>query len=204
MGKGICLYFPRWIQKNFFLGKFDPRGPLTFKMKTKQQEPLQEEIPIWAMVALKISRKCHPQRHQPYDLPILGQIKILINQVKNLISQQGMIQSPENLLMVMLCWPVQHPARTRLTNYLPNPPLQVIKQTEKRPIISTNDSTHMPPPWNPHTLGSRENDLTFLQAMKSFHCLGPRKLCINIGGQTCAFVLPPKEDFQTLLPFFCL
>ena len=79
------------------------------------------------MAALKISRKHRPRRNQPYDLLTWGQIKTLTNQVKNLISQQGMIQSPENLLMVMLCWPVQHPARTRLTNYLPNPPLQVIK-----------------------------------------------------------------------------
>ena len=62
-------------------------------MKMKQQEPLEGEIPILAMVAVKISRKCHPWQHQPYDLPILGQIKILINQVKNLISQQGMLES---------------------------------------------------------------------------------------------------------------
>ena len=35
-------------------------------------------------------------------------------------------------------------------------------------------------------------------------CMGPAKLCINIGWQTWAFILPPKEDFRTLLPFFCL
>ena len=29
--------------------------------------------------------------------------------------------------------------------------------------------------------------------------MGPAKLCINISQQTWAFVLPPKEDFQTLL-----
>ena len=34
--------------------------------------------------------------------------------------------------------------------------------------------------------------------------MGPAKLCINIGLQTWAFVLPPKEHFQTVLPFFCL
>ena len=35
--------------------------------------------------------------------------------------------------------------------------------------------------------------------MKSFPCdLGPGKLCINVSQQTWAFVLPPKEDFQTL------
>ena len=140
---------------NFFLRKFDPRGPPTFKMETKQQEPREEEIPIQAMVALKISRKHSPRRHQPYDLPTWGQIKTLTNQVKNLISQQGMPQSPENLpsYAVVLC-----DSHSAGLNNLPNPPLlQVIKWTEKRPIVSTNDSTHMPPPWNPHTLGRREN-----------------------------------------------
>ena len=66
-------------------------------METKQQEPQEEETPIQAMVALKISRKHCPCRHQPYDLPTWGQIKTFTNQVKNLISQQGMPQSPENL-----------------------------------------------------------------------------------------------------------
>ena len=32
--------------------------------------------------------------------------------------------------------------------------------------------------------------------------MGPAKLCINISQQTWAFVLPPKEDFQTLLRLF--
>ena len=32
--------------------------------------------------------------------------------------------------------------------------------------------------------------------------MGPTELCINISRQTWAFVLPPKEDFQTLLGLF--
>ena len=36
--------------------------------------------------------------------------------------------------------------------------------------------------------------------MKSFHSLGPGKLCINVGPQTWVFLLPPKEDFGILLP----
>ena len=47
-------------------------------------------------------------------------------------------------------WPVPPPTGA-LTNqaYIPNPRLlQVLEWTEKRPIISTNDSTYMPPPWN--------------------------------------------------------
>jgi len=33
-------------------------------------------------------------------------------------------------------------------------------------------------------------------------CMGPAKLCINVSRQTWAFVLPPKEDFQTLFGLF--
>ena len=33
-------------------------------------------------------------------------------------------------------------------------------------------------------------------------CMGPAKLCINVSRQTRAFILPPKEDFQTLLGLF--
>ena len=96
MGKGICLYFPRWIQQNFSSENSTQGGP-------KQQEPQEEEIPIWAMVTLKISRKHRPRsQHQPYDLPSWGQIKTITNKVKNLISQQEMPQSPENLPITML------------------------------------------------------------------------------------------------------
>ena len=83
---------------NFFLGKLDPREAPTFKIEMKQQEPQEKEIPIWAMEALKISRKHRPRQHQPYDLPTWGQIKTLINQVKNLISQQGLPQSLKTFL----------------------------------------------------------------------------------------------------------
>ena len=38
--------------------------------------------------------------------------------------------------------------------------------------------------------------------MESFHCLDAEKLCINVSQQTWAFILPPKEDLQTLLGFF--
>ena len=73
------LVFPQMDPTNFFLGKFDPREPLTFTMETKQ-ELQEEEIPIRAMAALKISRKDRPWQHQPYDLPTWGQIKTLTNQ----------------------------------------------------------------------------------------------------------------------------
>ena len=93
------LVFPQMDPTNFFLGKFDPRGPLTFKMETKQ-EPREEEIPIWSMVALKMSTKHHPRGHQSYDLPSWGQMKTFINKVENLVSQQGMPWSPEYIFLL--------------------------------------------------------------------------------------------------------
>ena len=94
-GKGICLYFPRWIQETFSSEYATQGGPQALKMEVKQQEPQEEEIPIWAMAALKISRKFYPRRDQPYDLPSWGQIKTLTNEAENFVFQQGMPQSPE-------------------------------------------------------------------------------------------------------------
>ncbi|XP_043778109.1 transformation/transcription domain-associated protein-like [Cervus elaphus] len=51
----------------FLFGRLDPQGPPAFKMETKQKKPQEEEIPIPATLALKISRKHHPWRHQPYE-----------------------------------------------------------------------------------------------------------------------------------------
>ena len=61
------LFFKK-IVFNLF-ERFDPKGPLAFKVEMKQQEPQEEKTPVWAMSALKISRKHHPRQHHPYDLP---------------------------------------------------------------------------------------------------------------------------------------
>ena len=53
----------------FLFGIFNLRGPPTFKLETKQQKPQEEEIPVQAMAALKISKKHRTQRHQLYNLP---------------------------------------------------------------------------------------------------------------------------------------
>ena len=109
------LVFPQLDPKNshgFLFGRFDQRGPPAFKMETGQQGPQEEEIPIRAMAALKISRKHHPRWHHLYDLPTRGQIKTLTNRAENLVSQQGLPQSPEYILLAMLsllacispCW----------------------------------------------------------------------------------------------------
>ena len=52
----------------FLFGRFDLGRPPTFKLEMKQQKPQEEEIPIQAMAALRISKKRHTQHHQPYDL----------------------------------------------------------------------------------------------------------------------------------------
>ena len=54
------LVFPQMDPTNsqgFLVGRLDPRGAPAFKMEMKQQKPQEEEIPIRAMLALKISRK---------------------------------------------------------------------------------------------------------------------------------------------------
>ena len=88
----------------FLLGRFDLRGPPTFKLETKQQKPQEEEIPIQAMAALKISKKRCTRHHRPYDLPTWGQVKTLTNQDENLISQQGTPRNPENIFLCYVCF----------------------------------------------------------------------------------------------------
>ena len=151
------LVFPQMDPTNshgFLFGRFDPRGPSAFKMGMGQQGPQGEEIPIWAMAALNISRKHHPYQPHPYDLPTWGQIKTLTNRAENLVSLQEMPQSPEYILLAMLSLLARASPVQALTNhtywaYIPSPPLlQVVEWTERGPIISTNDSIHMPAPWN--------------------------------------------------------
>jgi len=52
----------------FLFGKSAPGEPPVFKIKTKRQNPQEEEIPIQAMAALKLSKKHRPRCHQPHDL----------------------------------------------------------------------------------------------------------------------------------------
>ena len=88
----------------FLFGRFDLRGPPTFKLEMKQQKLQEEEIPVQATAASKISKKHLTRCHRPHDLPTWGQIKTLTNQAENLISQQGMPQNPENIFFLFsLC-----------------------------------------------------------------------------------------------------
>ena len=84
----------------------------------KQQNPQEEKIPVQAMAALKLSKKCHTQCHRPYDLPTWGQIKTLTNQAENLVSKQGMSRNPENIFAAMLALLVfSSPAQADLINH---------------------------------------------------------------------------------------
>ena len=139
----------------FLFRRSNPRGPPEFKIEMKQQNTQEKEIPIQAMAVLNISKKHHPQHHQPHDLPSWEQIKTFIIQAENLVSQEGMPWNPENIFVAMLALlPFASPAQAELMNYIywayiHNPHLlQVVEWTKRGPIISTNDSIHMSPPWS--------------------------------------------------------
>ena len=84
----------------------------------KQQNPQEEEIPVQAMAALKISRKHRPRWHQLYNLLSWGQIKTLTNQAENLISQQGMPRNPKKIFVIcLLCLLLLPPAQADLMDY---------------------------------------------------------------------------------------
>ena len=121
----------------FLFGRFDLRGSPAFKIEMKQQKPQEEEIPIRAMVALKISRKHCPRRHQPYNLPSWGQIKTLNNQAENLVSQQEMPRNHENIFVALLALlAFASPAQADLIDhthwaYIPNPRFIVGCRTDR-------------------------------------------------------------------------
>ena len=64
----------------------------------------------------------------------------------------------------------------------------------------------MPPPWNLEGPSHPEKERKLINISLGYKilplCMGPTKLYINVSRQTWAFVLPPKEDFQTLLGLF--
>ena len=165
------------------------------------------------MAALKISKECCTRYHHLYDLPTWGEIKTLTNQAENLASQQGMPQNPENMFLAIIALLVfASPTQADLINstywaYIPNSPLlQVVEWTDIGPIISTNDSVHMPPPWSLEGPSHPEEEGRLINISLGYEilplCMGPEKLCINISRQTWAFILPPQRNFHTLLELF--
>ena len=102
----------------------------------------------------------------------------------------------------MLHWPAWTPAQAELTNLLTQPPFisghkmdgekTQLYQPMTPPTCSSLESSH------PGEEGKLINISLGYEVIPL--CMGPGKLCINVGRQTWAFVLPPKEDFWTLLP----
>ena len=120
--------------------------------------------------------------------------------------------NPENIFVAMLALlAFASPAQADLIDhtywaYIPNPPpllLWVIEWTDIRPIVSTNDSAHTPPPWSLEGPSHPEEEERLINISLGYEilplCMGPTKLCINVSRQTWAFELLPKRNFHTLL-----
>ena len=99
--------------------------------------------------------------------------------------------NPENIFVAMLALlAFASPAQAELINciylaYIPNPPLlQVIKWTKRGPIVSTNDSVHMPPRWSLEGPFHPEEEGRIINISLRYEvlplCMGPAELYINI------------------------
>ena len=105
-----------------------------------------------------------------------------------------MPQSPEYILLAMLSLLACTSPVRALTNhtygaYIPNPPLQqVVEWTERGPVVSTNDSIHMPSPWSIKGPSQAEEEGKLINISLGYEvlplCMGPAELCINISRQT--------------------
>ena len=102
-----------------------------------------------------------------------------------------MPRNPENIFVAMLALlPFASPAQAELTNYIywayiHNPPLlQVVEWTKRGPIVSTNDSIHMPPPWSLEGPSHPEEEGRLINISLGYEilplCVGPAELCINV------------------------
>ena len=84
--------------------------------------------------------------------------------------------------------------------------MQVAEWTDIQPVVSTNDSTHMPPPWSFEGPSHPQEEGRLINISLGYEilhlCMGPAELCINVSQQTWAFVLLPKKNFHTLLGLF--
>ena len=91
-------------------------------------------------------------------------------------------------MLALLAFP--SPAQAALINhtywaYIPNPTLlQVVEWTEREPIVSTNDSIHIPPPWSLEGPSHPEEERKQINISLGYEilplCMGPAELYINI------------------------
>ena len=102
-----------------------------------------------------------------------------------------MPRNPGNIFVAMLALlALASPAQAELINhtywaYILNPPLlQVVEWTDKGPVVSTNDSVHMPPPWSLEGPSHPEEEGRLINISLGYEslplCMGPTELCINV------------------------
>ena len=102
-----------------------------------------------------------------------------------------MPRNPENTFVAMLALlAFASPAQAKLMNhtywaYIPNPSLLlVVEWTERGPVVPTNDSIHMPPPWSLEGPSHPEEERKLINISLGYEilplCMGPTKLCINV------------------------
>ena len=105
------LVFPQMDPTNSqgFLFGIRPKGAPSIQNGDETTKTPGRRNSNMGHVGSKDLQEDRSRRHQSYDLPTWGQIKTLTNQVKNLASQQGMPQSPENLLITMLAVGLRDP-----------------------------------------------------------------------------------------------
>ena len=121
-----------------------------------------------------------------------------------------MPRNPKNIFVTILAFASL--AQADLINhtywaYIPNSPLlQVVEWTDIGPVVSTNDSVHMPPPWSLDGPSHPEEEGRLINVSLGYEllplCMGPAELCINVNRQTWPFLLPPNKNFHTLLGLF--
>ena len=118
--------------------------------------------------------------------------------------------NPENIFVAMLAFASS--TQDNLINhtywaYISNRRLlQVVERTDIGPIVSTNDSVHMPSPWSLEGPSHPEEEGRLINISLGYEILplhmSPAELCIHVSRQTWAFVLPPKKNFRTLFRLF--
>ena len=101
-----------------------------------------------------------------------------------------MPRSPEYVFLTMLCllactFPAQALTNHTYWAYIPNSPLlQVVEWTERGPILSSNDSTHMPSPCSIKGPSHPEEEGKLINISLGYEvlplCMGPAELCINV------------------------
>ena len=160
------------------------------------------------MAALKISRKHRPRRNQPYDLLTWGQIKTLTNQVKNLMSQQEMPQSPKNLPIAMLTCRNPPPprlltAQARLTNQT----CHLAGFTYPTPFITVHKMDQWKDEWlhpyapslEPSHPGEEGKLINISLGLPL--CQGPGELCINVSDKLGLSSCLQTKTFGHCCPF---